>query len=1596
MRRSCPDTCHPATATGSAWVLPWVVLLCTILSPTGSALAACCPCETGLCCAAKPSFADSVYQQNVPDAAVAVATCSERVLDNPDPVLVLFGLREDINPFAAAGTNTQRLNYYGPTNNWNAGNLGQVFGVTLDAQGNIYTTASSSYFGNRKVGPGGCGGVYKIDGQTGATSVFVDGSNLTSAMPNDPAECPGLGNIAYDCKCDQFYVTNFEDGKIYRIDPSGNVQSTFDHADPLQGTGLDNQVPGFAPLGERLWGIEVHRSLGNPWVYYSVWWEDWGNQNPVRTNEIWKVGIGGDCEFDPTSAHKVVAIPGNPDRPILTPQPISNPISDISFAGDPEGSGLPVRMLVAERGMLRKDHASAHQSRVLEYECDGLLNWSLVNPQRFSIGDQYYRSGLHADPDSSAGGIDYDYFPIAPPAAGLVWATGDALNFEAPPVAGKYVYGLQGFHPNGGTSGSSILIDLDGSTAGGAKLSIGDVEVSCPPAEVSDLDGDLIEAPIDNCPISANPDQDDDDGDGVGDPCDNCEFVSNELQEDNDGDGAGDLCDNCTAEFNPSQSDSDGDGVGDLCDMDADIDLDLVVNGSDNCPSVANETQEDDDNDGLGDACDNCPGTLNPTQLDADGDNVGDACDNCAAIANVGQADADADGIGDLCDPDADIDGDSVANDVDNCPTVTNTDQANDDADGLGNACDNCPLEDGPDQLDSDSDGVGNACDNCLWGPDPSQGDSDSDGIGNVCDNCSEVANPAQDAVPFGQTVLALDKHEFAWIEPVAYQSVRAVKATADEIALFMPECQMIGNGTSLSDTDMPEPNEMFWYLLRHDCLAGSFSSGGGSEAPGRDEELGEVFPGGAIPSCAPFCGDYRVDPGEECDDGNTIDGDGCQGNCLEPICGDGIPDPWEACDDGNSVAGDGCESDCTLSPTCPPPLTIVNGSFESGDPLSPAGYSPLAVGNSTSVTGWTVAQAGIDYVGPTIWIASDGVRSLDLSGGSPGAIYQDLATTSGANYTILFDLAGHTSAAVVTARVTAAADSQDYTFDATGNSVLNPGWVTRTFSFTATGTTTRLTFTSLTAGHAGPALDNVRAVAAPLGIGNGGFESGPPIPGGTQFVVLIAPDSSIPGWPVTAGSIDYVGPAIWTSSEGVRSLDLSGSGPGAVSQVLTTVAGTNYTVLFDLAGHRGDAGSVLVARVSAVGLAPLASVDYPFDTTGNTPSNLGWLTRSFSFTADSSSTTLTFTSLSPQHYGPTLDNVRACSSVESCEAAVPATGTTQCWDDAGTSIPCAGTGQDGELQLGLSTNPRFLDNSDGTVTDNLTGLIWLKDANCFGHDGWANALSASNSLAGGSCGLTDGSIAGDWRLPNVRELYSLIDAGQVSPALSAGHPFSAVQLLGYWSSSTSLGVGDPSFGWSVQLALGVLNSEVKSLARGVWAVRDSVSGSSVPTTGQTTCWDASGSPVACAGTGQDGELQHGVSVVPRFSDNGDGTVTDNLTCLTWLKNSDCYGLESWSGALAMANGLATGSCGLSDGSAAGDWRLPNVRELHSLVDFGRSHPALPIGHPFANLPAAAWWSSTSNLSAPDAAWHVNFINGGFSGVLKTTPDLVRPVRGGQ
>jgi len=187
-----------------------------------------------------------------------------------------------------------------------------------------------------------------------------------------------------------------------------------------------------------------------------------------------------------------------------------------------------------------------------------------------------------------------------------------------------------------------------------------------------------------------------------------------------------------------------------------------------------------------------------------------------------------------------------------------------------------------------------------------------------------------------------------------------------------------------------------------------------------------------------------------------------------------------------------------------------------------------------------------------------------------------------------------------------------------------------------------------------------------------------------------------------------------------------------------------------------------------------------------------------------------------------------------------------------------------------------------------------------------------------------------------------------------------------------------------------------------------------IAVSGQTNCYDASGNSIACAGTGQDGDLLKGVAhPAPRFTDNGDGTVTDNLTGLMWMTEANCIGnvhgaYDSeginngdgrvyWQTALGFvaAVNAATYDCNVSTSHT--DWRLPNIRELESLVDLGQTGPALSSGHPFTGVVSSYYWSSSTIETGPDNAWVVYF-NNGFVGWDDKDgyANYVWPVRAGQ
>jgi hypothetical protein len=359
----------------------------------------------------------------------------------------------------------------------------------------------------------------------------------------------------------------------------------------------------------------------------------------------------------------------------------------------------------------------------------------------------------------------------------------------------------------------------------------------------------------------------------------------------------------------------------------------------------------------------------------------------------------------------------------------------------------------------------------------------------------------------------------------------------------------------------------------------------------------------------------------------------------------------------------------------------------------------------------------------------------------------------------------------------------------------------------------------------------------------------------------------------------------------------------------------------------------------------------------------------------------------------------------------LPQTGQTTCYNTAGTPIACDDTGQDGDFLAGVAWPvPRFeVDATGACITDNLTGLMWSLNAwNLTHQTSWAVSV-LNPPTAFFTCGFFD------WRLPNINELQSLInfeEPNNVQWLISQGFFFLNVLPIVYWS-STSAADAPESNAWNIDMVDGSVIAESKLATYFIWPVRGTSNPSTdlppgqIAETGQITSvanyddafyatsqvfdigvpWpdprfevtycDATG---PCADQGSDCD-----------TDSSNDIVTDILTGLVWSADVNLGGLKTWGNALSYANGLIT--CGYVD------WRLPNSKELFSLIDRSQSNPALPAVHPFANVQSGVgdlYWSSTSYAIDPDKAWTIDMLLGNLTSLLKTETAFVWPVRGGQ
>lgn len=307
----------------------------------------------------------------------------------------------------------------------------------------------------------------------------------------------------------------------------------------------------------------------------------------------------------------------------------------------------------------------------------------------------------------------------------------------------------------------------------------------------------------------------------------------------------------------------------------------------------------------------------------------------------------------------------------------------------------------------------------------------------------------------------------------------------------------------------------------------------------------------------------------------------------------------------------------------------------------------------------------------------------------------------------------------------------------------------------------------------------------------------------------------------------------------------------------------------------------------------------------------------------------------------------------------VPDTGQTKCFDNL-MEIPCPIEGEPFYGQDShYSNNPQPFTKLDASgnvlpdaaltwsmIRDNVTSLIWeIKTDDSSIHNKnntytWRNAndvfVSAVNSESFGGFS--------DWRLPTAKELKSIANYEDFDLAINTAF-FPNTQSSQYWSSNSYAEYPDDA--WVVNFYQGNMDENFKTDSYYVRAVRG----------------------------GQNQEN--------RFVDNGDGTVKDKTTKLMWQQASQ--GGMTWQNALEYCENLSL--------AGYNDWRLPNINELQSIVNYDVYDSAINVVF-FPNMVSDFYWSSTSFAYAGGGnAWVIDFYSGYVDGIMKSTDYHVIAVR---
>lgn len=279
---------------------------------------------------------------------------------------------------------------------------------------------------------------------------------------------------------------------------------------------------------------------------------------------------------------------------------------------------------------------------------------------------------------------------------------------------------------------------------------------------------------------------------------------------------------------------------------------------------------------------------------------------------------------------------------------------------------------------------------------------------------------------------------------------------------------------------------------------------------------------------------------------------------------------------------------------------------------------------------------------------------------------------------------------------------------------------------------------------------------------------------------------------------------------------------------------------------------------------------------------------------------------------------------------------------DTGQTTSYATTfGEDNDYNLNI---PTYINNNNGTIADTVTGLMW--QAGDGGEMSIENAIVFCDSLILG--GYTN------WRLPSAQESFSILNLQNANPAMNTTY-FTNTGAEYWWTSERQ--ANDTNKIWCTNAGGGMGNHpRTETMGAGgtkkfhVRAVRDIVTPITIPN---------------------------------HFTDNGDSTITDNLTNLIWQKFPVTTS-KIWEQALTHAENLTLAN--------AIDWRLPNIKELQSLNDESMVQPSVTTPY-FQNVGVKKYWSSTTLPNQTTKAWYWDTQFGITTYDVKTNSNFVICVR---